>query len=264
MKWFILPFCLWFSCCCFADAQKPKIRALLAIDLVSNDISQGDRADMYRLEKSLKGIAHQLRLSCRITTLKRESLTEERLDRWLNSIPQNSKDIVLFYFSGHGQRTPQMQTPWPLMLFISSEHPLTGTTVDGEQVYQALRAKHPRLSIILMNACNTLPTPALVRELSPPYRPIIDGKHRLPGLRSLFLKTRGMIISAAAAPGESAYSYEGRKSDSGGFYTTGFLSAIKKYGQAKKPTWKKVFIKTRQHCQHESKGKQNPIFAIQR
>jgi hypothetical protein len=263
MKWLIIPFCLWFGCLSFAQEHKPKIRALLAIDLVSKNISRGDLADMYRLQKSLHGIAHQLHLSCNITTLKKESMTKTRLDRWLRSIPQNSKDIVLFYFTGHGQRLPQMQSPWPLMFFKSSEHPLKETAIAGEAIYQALRNKHPRLSIILMNACNCLPTAARLIELSPPYRPIIDGKHRLPGLRSLFLKTKGMVISAAAAPGEYAYSYGGKRRNSGSFFATGLLSAIKNYGRAKNPTWKKVFVKTGTHCHYESNGTQHPIFAIQ-
>ena len=120
MKWFLLTAIVLSHNILPGKESTPSLRALVACDLISTNIQKGSQADLDRIKKSISNIAHQLNIHRRITVLDRKKFKVNNVSRWLSSIKPNSKDIVLFYFSGHGGRLRSSQGPWPFLVFPES------------------------------------------------------------------------------------------------------------------------------------------------
>ncbi len=262
MKWLVLSLFLCFQPFLPARATKPALRALIACDMTSHNIRRGSRADRIRMKKTCQIIAKQLGIKAKITVLHGKKFGIKHVSRWINAIPSHCKDILFFYYSGHGGRYRSLKDPWPFMIFPLYHRPQKAKPLMGASVYQLLAKKSARLAIILFDSCNRyfqkksadLPSPQMTLSLSP--------TQALPGLQTLFLKTRGIITSCAAQPGESAITTV-RGQILGGIFTTGFLLSMAHVATQPVATWEQVFAETVLYCHNYCDGRQTPVYSIE-
>ena len=243
-----------------AAGSRPKLRALVACDLVSTNIRRGSKADLKRVKTTLANIAHQLKIHYQITTLNKKNFQPKRIMQWLSSIPSHSNDIVFFYFSGHGGRRGKGQSKWPFVVFPQKNSTMA-TAVLGDAVYRYLRKKQPRLTIILLDSCNNVVQIKGMETLGQQILPAIERTPYLPGLKTLFLHSSGSIIASASSPGEVAYTTVKGKI-LGGIYTTGWLFSLRYFAENPNVRWDDVFRGASAFCQKFYQGKQTPQYSI--
>ena len=256
----IFVFLLTFGPTLLAREHKPVLRALVACDLIANNIKEGSTADFIRMKRNLSLIAKELGIPSRITAPRRGSLSTQKIQKWLSSLRKNSNDIVVFYFSGHGGRVSQSQGQWPFIICSKRDIRKRAQVLMGKAICNRISKKKPRLAIIMFDSCNNqIYQKALQEESSQTALDVTPSM--LPQLQKLFLQSRGVVIASAASPGEIAVtSVQGPLS--GGIFTTGFLFSLKYYAQDQNATWNDVFLGTSLFCRRFYQGKQNPQYRV--
>jgi hypothetical protein len=172
-----------------------------------------------------------------------------------------SKDV---YYSGHGYiDAPGIQWPQLILLeksTLGSNEEYMMIYFSGVNMQKDLRQLHNRLSIIFFDCCNGDRNDAIRYKLSHPlYRPVLRKKYSLPGLESLFLKTKGLITVSSASPHEIAGCYSKAK-PYGGIFTTGLLLSFIKCCKSSDATWDQVLAETNNYAVTESSQGQHVLY----
>lgn len=207
--------------------------ALIAGDTIT-DIRNSTRHDMSTLRKTVRIIAKKTPFKLRVKLLKGRDLTKYNLKGWINHIPNNRRDVILIYFSGHGYRTDSMTSPWP-NLFL----PAKDETFPAEELRQLLLTRKPRLGIILLDCCNNpakIKFPNFCREKNIPH-------NGFRGLRSLFLESKGLVIATGSKPGGVSFAL-----DNGSLFTSSFILALKEGADSPKISWETILLNTKALC----------------
>jgi hypothetical protein len=132
---------------------------------------------------------------------------------------------------------------------------------QGSSVQKILQQRNPRLCIIIFDCCNgfatTKPSNLLVRS----FGPVLSKKPLLPGLRTLFLETQGMITASAASPGELATTFiRGRLT--GGVFTTGLIFAMQELAKTPRVSWTDIMQSTKAFSADITQGDQHPFYHV--
>lgn len=230
----------------FAKQSRHSIHALVACDTTTENIRAATAADSSRVRKFIHSIAKEVRLNPIITSLEGEALTFNNLLQWLNSTSVSPEDIVFCYLTGHGKRMPIQKTPWPLFLFPKNND----TPIDGALLIDKVRALRPKLAIILFECCNASARP------QPGIKPVSKAASMVNrGLITLFRKSKGIIASCSAQPGQLSFSVLSTDSPyltCGGIFTTCFCASVCEESDAGDTSWEKVFQKTASYCKRLS------------
>jgi hypothetical protein len=115
-------------------------------------------------------------------------------------------------------------------LFVGTDEQ---TGLDGNSILDAIRRKGPRLTVVVVEACNRSESPYGQGS----SEPVAASASAEESYRALFKEARGEFVAMAAQPGEFAY----LNRSEGGFFTNAFVGALK-YSQ----TWKAVAATLRQ------------------
>ncbi len=222
-----------------------EIRAIFACDTIS-DIKVSTKHDVSNLTKALSTIAKQTNLSLKIDTLEGRELTHHRLNAKIDSLRGKNNGVVLFYYSGHGFRTDRMSTIWPRLYF-----PAKKERVLTEEITEKLKSLGARLVIILLDCCNN---PAIVKSPLMVLRAKGVGQPRnMPGLKTLFLRSRGTVIASGSSPGGFSFSYK-----TGSIFTSSFIDALSDRCLSEQTSWQAVMEQTIARCAPV----QQPIYRI--
>lgn len=148
--------------------------------------------------------------------------TASNCDKVINSLSCTSKDIVVFYYIGHG-RNANGGGQWPSMEFTNSKNQY----LSLNKVHQTIKAKKPQLVFSVGMCCNKVrPQTGSQSGLSTQSRKYkIVSKNFAKKLQKLFLSNKGDVIIAAASTGQEAQG--GCKYETGEIdYFTGALCMI--------------------------------------
>lgn len=207
----------------------------------------------------------------------------DELRRQLASFHCSSDDVVLFFYFGHGARSPQDKSKFPQMQLKDEKDNFTDAThVPIEEVKDILLSKNPRLLIVMGDCCNselstlTPKTNSLVTSAdgSSEYDPRLKKM-----LQRLFLESEGYVITTGSTAGESGWyciskdrsntcSYE----NSYGYFTINFWGTLASCTDAN-ITWEKMMRSisdntyqiTKQHADQDINHKmrsQRPVYDI--
>lgn len=148
--------------------------------------------------------------------------TSSKCNSVLNKLSCTSKDIVIFYYIGHG-RNSNGGDQWPSMEFTNSRNRYLSLI----KVHQTIKAKKPQLTFTIGMCCNKVrPQVSSQSGLSTQSKKYkIVNKDFAKKLQKLFLSNRGDIIITAASTGQEAQGgcqYETGEID----YFTGALCMI--------------------------------------
>ena len=221
-------------------------QVLLVADTSDFKIGKNCSADIYRFRKSLSSIARHLNMQLHLTRLEGENCRWDRMRKWFQTIPQS--DIVLFYYSGHGD-ADRFQNKLPELCLQEGE-------ARGIWIKELMSRVRCRLSIILLDCCN--PYEKAHYTYRWPYGRLIHDKLNLPGLKNLFLHSHGTILACAASQGESAICQK-----QGSYFSMGFILALKNLCKNPNVSWTDVCKWTSRYATARSKNAQHPFFSIQ-
>ena len=147
--------------------------------------------------------------------------------------------MLLFYFSGHGFRTPKEELAWPSLAFEQAD-----VGLRFEEIASLLAEKQARLSLLFADCCNNIMpidnAPKFLKLKAKSENCISWLQDNIDGYGHLFLKSKGTLIVASASAGE--YS---QGTDEGSVFTKALIVAIQEACQNSlaPPSWQKVMEK---------------------
>jgi hypothetical protein len=226
--------------CAGLPCRAQTLHAVIVGDTSRPELTTGADASTRVVRALVRDVARYTDLSLALTVIDGEAVSAQRVQSAINALNVVAgRDVVLFYFVGHGvlSRNRANSTGGPAdvgnalpRLWVGNDFE---TGLDGSAVLSGIRAKSPRLTVVIVEACNRATSPyatgpsGLVAAFASPQE----------RYRALFLQASGELVAMAAEPGETAFLERG----AGGFFTNAFVGALRE-GQS----WQDVVNKLRQ------------------
>jgi len=240
-----------------AQAQSPVFHCLLFLDTDDPSLGKFISITEGQLEGLAKKISKHAEMKSEITIIKGGDLSVEKLHNTLGNLRVGEKDVVFFYFSGHGWNNSESEYP---MLKMGGDGMTPENSVGLEKIYSTLLEKKGRMTLAFAEACNAsknfeqkITTTGVADHLI--YNMTADK------VRPLFRQTKANIIMCSSQRGQLSYS-----TDFGGFFTNSFCKVFEKMTAREYlevPTWEGILEEIQEGTRKVSKGEQNPVFDIQ-
>lgn len=201
--------------------EAASLHAIIVGDTLDESIGDGAAVDVQKMRYAVQQIAKNTKLSLKQDILAGKNTTPTKLLAKVNKLKIKNDDVILFFFSGHGYRTPSKDNniPWPNLSFSQLDQ-----AVEFEFITQKLEQFKPRLLLAITDVCNNvIPdafAPLLVHKAD--EKPISSTKI-VENYRELFLRTSGTLLIASSRPGEYSWA-----TSRGSLFTLAFLQQLEK------------------------------------
>ncbi len=137
-----------------------------------------------------------------------EDCSRENLLTTMESLNCNDDDIIIFYYSGHGGRSPKDRSKYPQFCLKYAGYQ-QDKWVPMHQVIDELKAKKARLTLVLADCCNRASagvTPKSASAMSYDSDPIFgDDETLVENYRQLFLNCKGTIVATSSKEGQVSW-----------------------------------------------------------
>lgn len=206
-----------------------NLHTFIICDTHGHNIGDSVEVDLHNIRNQAHTIALQTGLSIKEILFHGEKVKPKEVEKAVKNLKVNREDVLLFYFSGHGYRTPsKMSNPWPNMYFSITEEGM-----DFAEVADKLERKKPRLLLMIADCCNN----EMRESVAPPLynaetlRTMMDRSKS--NYKTLFLKTRGVILVTSSKAGEYSWCVP-----TGALFTNAFLKSLQEEVVTKgEPDW---------------------------
>lgn len=188
------------------DQELKRLRVLMLID--TNDKLATNFTVSERFMKAIlsNGIPAS-RLD--ITVLRGDDATPRKVLDYYRNLQTGPEEAVLFYYAGHGaiDRARGAKPAWARGHYLA----LNAGTLYRSDVYDAIKAKNPGLTIILTDCCSAdVPARPADYTTTDDGAPTVAPPRELSHLcRCLFFRHRGVVDRTAAWDGTCGYSDAG-------------------------------------------------------
>lgn len=198
---------------CFADTNDDKIGKGVAKDVTLMLDFVMSLAEKLGMEENLKPAVVMMGDDC----------SPLRLKSVISDFNCDPKDIVIFYYSGHGIRSFSDTSEFPQMCLGSNTQK---DYIPLEYVKDELERKGAaRLCLVIGDCCNNYSNAVLSKDNTLTAASWPSHKSNSEGLKKLFLEAKGTIIASSSKRGQ----YSWVNSTQGGFFTLGFLEELEEY-----------------------------------
>lgn len=159
---------------------------------------------------------------------KPDRFNSNNLKKVINNLSCAPDDIVIFYYSGHGLRYQNEETQYPEMCLWVTEPLSQEDLFPLYDVYKKLRAKKPRLTIVMGDLCNSTikyDKPVKQNKSASIKSSSVDEVYQ-----NLFLNVKGGLIVASSKPGQTSGCCSFRDgTEAGSIFTVAFLETLGSY-----------------------------------
>jgi hypothetical protein len=193
-----------------------------------------------------------------------DNMSKEYLNNLINNLQIDEKDIILFYASTHGWNDNTSE--YPRIVLETDAKPSTANSVNITDIYDKLRSKNARLTIVFGEACNNqmLDRPKVGPSRTATHPPV---DVNVDYFKDLFRRSKMSILACSSSKGQVSISDR----EEGGRFTQAFYSVFGKYTsntyKGELPTWDKIMnetrLKTNAISMESGSGKQIPMFEIE-
>lgn len=216
-----------------------KMWVILVADTYDKNIGEDDRYDNLALNKELNAIAQCLGIEISITNITANRAYDKRnLANAITNLRPAKNDIVFFCFNGHGFRWDDQKDMYPNICMIGPNDNVQGHYVATTDIYNAIKAKGARLSVVITDCCNSYYGAYAPRQKDNTLFSRTNSRVSKKRMQELFLGTKGVILATAAKPGEYAWSF-----DTGSAFTQSFIAQLRREAssdQIESPNWQRL------------------------
>jgi hypothetical protein len=223
-------FCLFFILM-IGQLQAGDLYSIILGDTVADNISESIVQDVNHLQDEISRI--QFYTGMRLIEIKFEGseLYAENIYSYLGDLVFSPDDVVIFYYSGHGYRTPSKgSNPWPNLYFTVS-----GEGVDFYDITYLLKDKNPRLLLSICDCCNNSIPDGLAPSVYEKELIIQSRDYLKANYKKLFMDISGLIMIRSSEVGEYSWC-----TPNGALYTSAFLDSLKNNLRLKKTSWESI------------------------
>ena len=206
-------------------AQAQVMRTIIFSDTNDANIGRGCASDVSEMSAFGIQLATALGMSSSYEppiVARGGNCSKERLMSVLRDFECSSKDIVVFFYSGHGARAYDEKSEFPQMCLGSSDQ---SKFVPLDYVCAELRKHNPAFLLILADCCNN---PSVYVEDKRDHlfeRPMSKGPvathiptYTSDVLKKMFFSQKGYVMASGCKKGEFSWT-----ATTGGYFTIGFL-----------------------------------------
>ena len=208
--------------------SKTDSSSVMHLVIISNTLDSAIGAsckiDMYNVSALFTDLSEQMGITLKPLFIYGKSFSIKSVDNAINKLKPKPNDLVIFYYSGHGFRTPQTKSKYPnIDLTTSHKQPLEGNFLNMEDIYNRIVIKGARFNLVLSDCCNEKigalkPSgPELIATKSPGRRLSIDN------CKALFFAPNKVSLLATSA---DVNQYASGNPNVGGFFSWHFKSAL--------------------------------------
>lgn len=204
-----------------------NFHAIIIADTNDKTIGNSVIIDQRKINRLIQKIARNTGLTLRQQHIYGYNFNYNTVKRSLNKLSVRPNDVVMFYYSGHSNNT-RTGTRWPSLN-------LKGNLLQLDNVISSLKAKNPRLLLIIADSCNNFAS----RSSMSNNIMNLQGRQtpRRQNYQNLFLKKKGTIIMTAAQPGDYAWG----NAKTGGFFTHQLLDSLnQELASSASPNWNQL------------------------
>lgn len=192
-----------------------SIKALLLADINDGSIGPSTKIDINNMEAALRDASKNTGLPIDVKILEGNQLNQTNVTNAVTNWNITSTDSVVFYFSGHGYRSANKTTKWPMMYIKGN----SGQGIDIQWVIDTINSKNPRMAIIISDSCNNIVNFSSSRSINTRAM----RSERKESWKKLFTDFSGRIYASAAIPGQVAWG----DNSTGGAFTLKFLASLR-------------------------------------
>ena len=209
-----------------------KMHLLIVADTLDESIGSSCAMDMERAFHTFDSIRQYIGLRKEnfiIKTIAGKSLSKKNVQLAISNLKPSPKDIVVFYYTGHGYRLPEKERRFPnikLKTLHKSRQDVLDNSLNIEDIYNQIKSKGARLNIVLSDCCNDDIYSVNIQGTLPPKSRGSDVEWKDDNVRNLFLNGMPASILATAAQSGQRASSNNRL---GGFFSYYFKTALDNY-----------------------------------
>jgi hypothetical protein len=219
-------------------ASGATLHAIIVGDTLDPQIGDSVLVDLKNISALAKAIAENTGLQLNEQDLVKGRSKRSVLDATINGLRVTSADVILFYFSGHGERAESQESPLPGLILNSTilnkygKPGIKEATVQFRDVVEALASQRPRLLLALCDACNVY---GQIFQPDDFAQKKATRKSIPASYRRLFLEQQGIILASSSSPGEDSVA-----TPDGGVFTLQFLNFLEQAMATDDPSWEQI------------------------
>ncbi|MEP0262913.1 caspase family protein [Dokdonia sp.] len=244
----ILVFCV-FSIPMMGNSNPGSVTLHMIIfaDTEDDNIGESCDVDYGNMEGLAEFISDNSDMDLKTYYVKAAANKKREMETVLDNLHVGTNDVVFFYYSGHGYRTTDSQSPYPRMYVLDDAFHQNDQGVSVEDVRTKIAAASPRLSIIMVDACNSM------LDLKEPISGTSGEGNISAQLRRLFIDAEGEIVLCGSEAGDGINDsgnytgYSWSNPIDGGYFTLNFRKAFEKSLLSNTPAnWNTLLANTKQ------------------
>jgi hypothetical protein len=237
------------------DELKRKFYLIIIANTNDNTIGKSSQKDLTGMLETFSVLTRQAGISFVPIVVAGNAFTIGNTKKVLDTIRPATRDIVFFYYTGHGFRYSNDVSKYPRISFRTNNVQLRGeNNLAVEDVYKQLLAKRALVTIVISDCCNEklgASVPFGMDVLRPRATGTDGLKLNYDTFRKLFLPNqKTSVIIASAAPNQLAVG----NPDMGGFFTNFFKAELIKslYSNTGESSWLRISINASEKTRAQS------------
>lgn len=216
--------------CTFASAQG-MLRSIIFADNNDDRIGKGVQCNLEGIQEQIDIIASCIGMENNTAAplvYEQFNCNPQKLRECITNFKCGTDDIVLFFYFGHGGRSPQDRSEFPQMC-LGTDFSKQSQWIPLEDVKNAIMKQNPRFLLVFGDLCNSSDP-----GISPKYGVLNSASAseinstQKEAMKRLFLNCRGSVIASGSTKGEYSWYYN-IYPDGGGFFTTAFQVELENY-----------------------------------
>ena len=184
-----------------ANEKKTRMHVILVCATTDPTLSEFSTYDMNRAEELFSKLADAIGIKASFIKIFGATYNKKNVDEAVKNLKSAPNDIVVFYYSGHGFRLPNLNRPYPFLDLRSDvkTQDYKKHTANIEDIFLSLKSKPSRFTLVLSDCCNSVPEGPNKISPVPPQPKASDLKWNFENLRVLFLnpKKTSLLLTAA-------------------------------------------------------------------